>query len=84
LKAPKVPKVKRPGTAYALFVKEKYTSISDMFPAGERSVSVVRSLCQVARVRLARLLQTRRGLQPAQWQQALFARAGTQALRIDD
>ena len=42
LKAAKVPKVKRPGTAYALFVKEKYTSISDTFPAGERSVSVVR------------------------------------------
>ena len=42
MKAAKVPKVKRPGTAYALFVKEKYSSISDTLPASDRSVALVR------------------------------------------
>ena len=39
VKAPKVPK--RPGTAYTLFVKEKYSSISDTLPANERNVGMV-------------------------------------------
>ena len=42
LKAAKATKVKRPSTAYALFVKEKYSSISDTLPANERSVALVR------------------------------------------
>ena len=40
-KAPKAPK--RPGTAYTMFVKEKYSSVSDTMPAGERSVALVRT-----------------------------------------
>ncbi len=39
-KAPKMPK--RPGTAYTLFVKEKYSSVSDTLPEGDRNVGMVR------------------------------------------
>jgi len=75
-----VPKVKRPGTAYALFVKEKYTSISDMFPAGERSVSVVRFMWYI----LAQIVRSLLGQQPADGQRALPAHAGAQASPTND
>ena len=75
LKAPKVPKVKRPGTAYALFVKEKYTSISDTLPAGERSVSLVRSTFQTSEDGSLAALRVVPGLQRAQGQRAMPAHA---------